>query len=31
MNRIGINLSFTVKRWIETDAWADHVSSMGLD
>jgi D-erythrulose 1-phosphate 3-epimerase len=31
MNRIGINLSFTVKRWIEPDAWADHVSSMGLD
>lgn len=31
MNRIGINLSFTVKRWIEPDAWADHVSSFGLD
>jgi D-erythrulose 1-phosphate 3-epimerase len=31
MNRIGINLSFTVKRWIEPDAWADRISSMGLD
>jgi D-erythrulose 1-phosphate 3-epimerase len=31
MNRIGINLSFTVKRWIEPEAWADHVSGFGLD
>ncbi len=31
MNPLGINLSFTVKRWVEPEVWTSLVSSMGLE
>ena len=30
MNPLGINLSFTVKRWVEPEVWTELVLSMGL-
>jgi sugar phosphate isomerase/epimerase len=30
MNPIGINLSFTVKRWVEPEVWTSLVSGMGV-
>jgi D-erythrulose 1-phosphate 3-epimerase len=31
VNSIGINLSFTVKRWIEPEVWTSLVAGMGLN